>query len=70
MKVGIEKRMAEQVKIMELQGYSMSSKAARAIALAGMVNMIGGFAARRHAMKNGIIREYRIARQLAAVSTI
>ena len=53
---------------MRARGHSMSDKAARAIALSSVTASIGRYAARQHAMKHGITREYRIARQLAAAA--
>ena len=46
--------------------YTCCDKAARAISLAEKVTQIGRYAAWQHAVKHGITREYRIARQLRA----
>lgn len=53
---------------MRARGHSMSDKAARAIALSSITANIGRYAAWQHATKHGILREYRIARQLAAAA--
>lgn len=54
----------------EFTGYTICNKAARAIALAHRVRIIGRFVARQHAVKFGILNEYRIARQLLAANSI
>lgn len=46
-----------------------TSKAYHAIRAAAMVNTIGRFAASQYAKKHGVSSLYRLARQLAAVSS-